>query len=100
MCGVVSLKDIILAKPNQKISQIMNENVYKVHTTDDQEEAAKAIQKYDFLSLPVVDSENRLVGIITVDDILDIVEEEATEDFPQNGRHTATGREIFSCRLL
>ncbi|MHC4267441.1 MAG: magnesium transporter [Planctomycetota bacterium] len=81
LCGVVSLKDIILAKSEQKISHIMNENVYKVHTTDDQEEAAKAIQKYDFLSLPVVDSENRLVGIITVDDILDIVEEEATEDF-------------------
>ena len=81
LCGVVSLKDIILAKSDQKISQIMNENVYKVNTTDDQEEAARAIQKYDFLSLPVVDSENRLVGIITVDDILDIVEEEATEDF-------------------
>lgn len=81
LCGVVSLKDIILAKPDQKISQIMNENVYKVKTTDDQEEAAKAIHKYDFLSLPVVDSENRLVGIITVDDILDIVEEETTEDF-------------------
>ncbi len=81
LCGVVSLKDIILAKSEQKICHIMNENVYKVHTTDDQEEAAKAIQKYDFLSLPVVDSENRLVGIITVDDILDIVEEEATEDF-------------------
>ncbi len=81
LCGVISLKDIILAKSDQKISHIMSENVYKVHTTDDQEEAAKAIQKYDFLSLPVVDSENRLVGIITVDDILDIVEEEATEDF-------------------
>jgi magnesium transporter len=81
LCGVVSLKDIILAKPDQKICQIMNEKIYKVNTTDDQEEAARAIQKYDFLSLPVVDSENRLVGIITVDDILDIVEEEATEDF-------------------
>ena len=81
LCGVVSLKDIILAKPDQKISQIMSENIYKVNTTDDQEEAAKAIQKYDFLSLPVVDSENRLVGIITVDDILDIVQEEVTEDF-------------------
>jgi magnesium transporter len=81
LCGVVSLKDIILAKSDQKISKIMNENVYKVNTTDDQEEVAKAIQKYDFLSLPVVDSENRLVGIITVDDILDIVQEEVTEDF-------------------
>lgn len=81
LCGVVSLKDIILAKPDQKISQIMNENVHKVNTTDDQEEAAKAVQKYDYLSLPVVDSKNRLVGIVTVDDVLDIVEEEVTEDF-------------------
>jgi len=81
LCGVVSLKDIILAKPDQKISQIMNENVHKVKATDDQEEVAKAIQKYDYFSLPVVDSENRLVGIITVDDVLDIVEEEVTEDF-------------------
>ncbi len=81
LCGVVSLKDIILAKPDQKISQIMNENIHKVNTTDDQEEVAKAVQKYDYLSLPVVDSEDRLVGIVTVDDILDIVEEEVTEDF-------------------
>ena len=81
LCGAVSLKDIILAKPDQKINQIMNDNVHKVHTTDDQEEAAKAIQKYDYLALPVVDSEDRLVGIVTVDDILDIVEEEVTEDF-------------------
>ncbi len=81
LCGVVSLKDIILAQPEQKIGQIMQENVHKVKTTDDQEEVAKVIQKYDYFSLPVVDSEERLVGIITVDDILDIVEEEATEDF-------------------
>ncbi|MDR4503648.1 MAG: magnesium transporter [Candidatus Scalindua sp.] len=81
LCGVVSLRDIILAKPDQKISQIMQENVHKVKTTDDQEAVAKVIQKYDYISLPVVDSENRLVGIITVDDILDIVEDEATEDF-------------------
>ncbi len=90
LCGVVSLKDIILAKPDQKISQIMNEKIYKVNTTDDQEEAARAIQKYDFLSLPVVDSENRLVGIITVDDILDIVEEEGHRRFPQDGCHSIT----------
>ena len=81
LCGVVSLKDIIMAKPDQKISKIMNDNIQKVNTTDDQEEAAKAIQKYNFLSLPVVDSENRLVGIITVDDVIDIIQEEATEDF-------------------
>lgn len=81
LCGAVSLKDIILAKSDQKISQIMSENVHKVHTTDDQEDVARSIQKYDYLALPVVDSEDHLVGIITVDDILDIVQEEATEDF-------------------
>ncbi|MCF6149749.1 MAG: magnesium transporter [Candidatus Kuenenia sp.] len=79
--GVTSLKNIILANPDQFIKEIMNENVVYVHTTDDQEEAAKVVQKYDILAVPVVDNENRLVGIVTVDDILDILEEEATEDF-------------------
>lgn len=100
LCGVVSLKDIILAESNQKISKIMNENVYKVNTTDDQEEAAKAIQKYDFLSLPVVDSENRLVGIITVDDILDIVQEEVTEDFHKMAAMQLPEEKYFHARFF
>ncbi|OHB69369.1 MAG: magnesium transporter [Planctomycetes bacterium RBG_16_41_13] len=79
--GVTSLKNIILANPDQLIQEIMNEHVLFVHTTDDQEEAAKMVQKYDLLAVPVVDNENRLVGIVTVDDVLDVVEEEATEDF-------------------
>ncbi|MBM4055457.1 MAG: magnesium transporter [Planctomycetes bacterium] len=79
--GVTSLRNIILANPDQLIKEIMNENVLFVHTTDDQEEAAKVVQKYDILAVPVVDNENRLVGIVTVDDVLDIVEEEVTEDF-------------------
>jgi len=79
--GVASLKNIILANPEQFIKDIMNENVFFVHTTDDQEKAAKVVQKYDILAVPVVDTEDRLVGIVTVDDILDVMQEEVTEDF-------------------
>ncbi|GAB64288.1 MAG: magnesium transporter [Candidatus Jettenia sp.] len=79
--GVASLKNIILANTDQLIKDIMNENVFYVHTTDDQEKAAQVVQKYDILAVPVVDNEDRLVGIVTVDDILDVVQEEATEDF-------------------
>jgi magnesium transporter len=79
--GVASLKNIILANPGQLIKDIMNENVFYVHTTDDQEKAAQVVQKYDILAVPVVDNEDRLVGIVTVDDILDVVQEEVTEDF-------------------
>ncbi|MDN3511684.1 MAG: magnesium transporter [Candidatus Jettenia sp. CY-1] len=79
--GVTSLKNIILANTDQFIKDIMNENVFYVHTTDDQEKAAQVVQKYDILAVPVVDNEDRLVGIVTVDDILDVVQEEATEDF-------------------
>ena len=79
--GVASLKNIILANPEQLIKDIMNENVFYVHTTDDQEKAAQVVQKYDILAVPVVDTEDRLVGIVTVDDVLDVVQEEVTEDF-------------------
>ena len=79
--GVTSLKDIILASPEKKISEITNKMAFFLKTSDDQEAAAKLIQKYDLLASPVVDSQNRLVGIITVDDVLDVVQEEATEDF-------------------
>ncbi|TLD41510.1 MAG: Mg/Co/Ni transporter MgtE / CBS domain [Candidatus Jettenia ecosi] len=79
--GVASLKNIILANTDQLIKDIMNENVFYVHTTDVQENAAQVVQKYDILAVPVVDNEDRLVGIVTVDDILDVVQEEATKDF-------------------
>ncbi len=85
LIGVASLKDIILAQPQKKIEEIMREMVYAVKTTDDQEVVADLFRKYDLLALPVVDSENRLVGIITVDDVLDVIQEEATEDFHKMG---------------
>lgn len=79
--GTASFKDLLIAPDNVEVSSIMEKNVISVHTTDDQETAANLLQKYGFLSLPVVDNEDRLVGIVTVDDAADVIEEETTEDF-------------------
>ena len=80
LLGTVSLRYLLLSEADAKIGDIMNENVISINTLMDQEEVAMIFQKYDFTSMPVVDNENRLVGIITVDDIVDIMREEATED--------------------
>ncbi len=93
--GVASLKNIILANPDQLIKDIMNENVFYVHTTDDQEKAVQVVQKYDILAVPVVDNEDRLVGIVTVDDVLDVVQEEVTEDFQRMAGIQTTEEEYF-----
>ena len=78
--GLVSAKDLLLSEEDCVISDIMEKNPISVNTMDDKEDVARALSKYDFLSLPVVDNENRLVGIVTVDDAIDVIEEEATED--------------------
>ena len=78
--GTVALRYLLLKDPNEKIGDIMHENVISLHTLMDQEEVARQFQKYDFTAMPVVDNEDRLVGIITVDDVVDILQEEATED--------------------
>lgn len=80
LLGTVALRYLLLSGPDEIIGDIMHENVISINTLTDQEEAAAKFKKYDFTSMPVVDNENRLVGIITVDDIVDILEEEATED--------------------
>ncbi|MDE6128442.1 MAG: magnesium transporter, partial [Lachnospiraceae bacterium] len=80
LLGTVALRYLLLSEPDEIIGDIMHENVISINTLTDQEEAAAKFKKYDFTSMPVVDNENRLVGIITVDDIVDILEEEATED--------------------
>ena len=80
LIGIVTLRTLLLADPDALIRDIMTENVISVNTLTDQEEVAHEIQKYDFSAMPVVDSEDRLVGIITVDDIVDILQQEATED--------------------
>ena len=78
--GTVALRYLLMKDPGEKIGDIMHENVISLHTLMDQEEVARQFQKYDFTAMPVVDNENRLVGIITVDDVVDILQEEATED--------------------
>jgi magnesium transporter len=78
--GVVSVKTLLLSEPEQVLNDIMDTNLILSHTDDDREEVARLFEKYDFLNIPVVDSESRLVGIITIDDIVDVVHEEATED--------------------
>jgi magnesium transporter len=84
--GVLSLRDLLIANPDDKIETIMQKNPVQTSTDTDQEEVAKLLQKLDLLTIPVVDKEERLVGIITVDDAMDILEEEATEDiFHQAG---------------
>ncbi len=80
LLGIVTVKDLLLARPEEIIRNIMETNVKFVSTHTDQEEAARALSKYDFLALPVVDAEERLVGIVTVDDAMDVIQEEATED--------------------
>ncbi|HOA79766.1 MAG TPA: magnesium transporter [Defluviitaleaceae bacterium] len=80
LVGVLSLREIIMSPPDLLVSEIMQSNVIYVNVNTDQEEVAKLVAKYDLLAIPVVDNETILQGIITVDDILDVIEEEATED--------------------
>lgn len=80
LIGVTTVKEMLLADPNVKIDDIMNENVICVHTLDDKEATARKLSDYGFLAIPVVDDESRLVGIVTVDDALDVIEAEDTED--------------------
>ena len=80
LIGIVTVKDLLLSSMDAKISDIMEENAIYVNTLDDQEEVAHTFDKYNFLALPVVDKEKRLVGIITFDDVIDVIQEENTED--------------------
>ncbi len=79
--GVVTVKDLLLDDDEAVIEDIMDTNVIFVRTTDDRSEAAERISDYDLLAIPVVDKEDRLVGIVTVDDVIDVLQEETTEDF-------------------
>ncbi|SFA82734.1 magnesium transporter [Lentibacillus halodurans] len=81
LVGVVSLRDLIVAEGDIQIADLMSENVLSVSVAKNQEEVAQMIQDYDFMALPVVDFQNHLLGIITVDDILDVMEEEASKDY-------------------
>ena len=79
--GVLSVRDLLLADEDDRIEDLMDPNVVSVMTLDDKEDVAQAMSKYDYLAMPVVDQENRLIGIVTVDDAMDVIEEATTEDF-------------------
>ena len=83
MCSsdLVSIRTLLLADEDDVIEEIMETNYISASTMDDREDVAQGLKKYDFLALPVVDKESRLVGIVTIDDAIDVMEEEATEDF-------------------
>ena len=85
LIGFVSLRDILLAPSHNKIEDIMHKIVISMHVDDDNEIVAKKLSDYDFLAIPVVDDGNRLVGIVTVDDVVDVVIEESTEDIYKYG---------------
>lgn len=85
LLGFVSLRDLILAKPTTLVADLMQRDVISVRVDQDQEEAARVLAKYDVLALPVVDDQHRLVGIITHDDVIDVMIEEATEDAQKMG---------------
>lgn len=100
LIGIISLRDLVLAEPTLKIDGLMQRNVVSVHTNDDQEEVARKIKKYDLLAIPVVDREDRLVGIVTHDDIMDILEEETTEDIYHLGAVQVPEQNYFKSGML
>ncbi len=100
LLGVVTVRELLLAKQDQTIAEIMEENVVSIETHADKEDVAKLFDKYDFLAFPVVDKENRLVGIITVDDAIDVIRDEATEDFSKMAAVAPIEESYFSASVF
>ena len=90
LIGIVTIKSLLLAEDDDTIENLMETNVISVNTLDDQENVVQVFNKYNFLAVPVVDKENRLVGIVTVDDAIDVMEEETTEDIQKVAAITPT----------
>ena len=100
LTGSLSLRDLVIAQPEQTIREIAKPHVISVHTDTPQEEVGHTLQRYDFLALPVVDAENRLVGIITVDDVIDIIEAETTKDIHTLGGVQTGDNNYFQSSIL
>ena len=97
--GIVTVKDLLLADPDTIIEDLMDRNVIYAVTTEDQESVSAKIADYDLMALPVVDKENRLVGIVTVDDIIDVMEQEATEDIQLMAGMTPSDKPYLRTRI-
>jgi magnesium transporter len=100
LTGVISLRDLLLAEPTQALREVMNREVIYAQTDTDQEEAAQLIQRYDLAALPIVDRERILVGVMTVDDAMDVLQIEATEDIYTMGAVRSEGKSYFQSNLL
>ncbi|MBQ8689742.1 MAG: magnesium transporter [Clostridia bacterium] len=90
LVGIVTAKDLLISSLDTELSEIMEDSVVFVNTVDDREQVARKFEKYGFLALPVVDAEHRLVGIVTVDDAIDVIKEETEEDFAKMAAITPT----------
>ncbi len=100
LVGTVALRYLLIMKPDDIIGEFMNDNIISINTMTDQEEAARMFQHYDFTAMPVVDNENRMVGIITIDDVVDIMEEEATEDIEKMAAILPSDKPYFKTGVL
>ncbi len=100
LLGTVALRYLLIKPTDELIGDIMHENIVSINTLTDQEEVAKTFAKYDFTSMPVVDNENRMVGIITIDDVVDIMEEEATEDIEKMAAILPTDKPYFKVGIF
>jgi magnesium transporter len=100
LIGIASLRNLVVASPEKTLAEILTRDVVFVHTDTDQEEVAHTIQRYDLLAVPVVDKEDRLVGVVTVDDVIDILEQEATEDIYALGGIQSEGDNYFQANLI
>lgn len=98
--GIVDIKDLLLADRDALIKDIMETNVVTVNTLEDKEEVTKLFDKYDLVALPVVDKENRLVGIVTIDDAIDVLQDETTEDFELMAAMTPTEDSYFKTSVF
>lgn len=100
LIGMVSVKDLLMAEDSMQIEEIMETNVIHTDTHEDKEEVAKIFNKYDFLAIPVVDQEERLVGIVTFDDAMDVMQEENTEDITKMAAMTPTEDNYFNTSVF
>ena len=100
LVGTVDIKELLIAEKNEKIEDILDENAISVLTTEDKENVAKMFDKYSYVAMPVVDTENRLVGIVTIDDAIDVLQDENTEDFEKMAGMTPTEDTYFKTSVF
>jgi magnesium transporter len=100
LLGALGLRDLVLAAPDALVGELMDTDVYSARVDADQEEVARLIRDADLLALPIVDSEDRLVGIVTVDDAMEVLEEEETEDVARSGASEPLGRPYLATSVL